>query len=125
VKKLLLLVVLALFAFGCSGASESSAGWAAKRVGDGVGFKLEPTYEEGKLVFSVRVDTHSGELADLDLKKSALLLIDGRKVAPIEAPRLKGHHAGGRLVFPLDEAPTRFAVELRGVRGKDLKAEWP
>lgn len=40
----------------------------------------------------------------------------GKELKPVEPVDLGGHHAKGKLVFALDEAPTEFAIEIRGVR---------
>jgi len=45
---------------------------------------------------------------------------------PTVADSLNGHHARGRVVFPLDKEPAQFTIEIRGVPDVDLRTlQWP
>lgn len=82
----------------------------------GVTLKVTPTAwvaGDREWSFSVVLDAHSQALDD-DLAKSAVLVIDGREVKPLQwtgaAPG--GHHREGRLGFPAPAALPQ-TVELR------------
>jgi hypothetical protein len=63
--------------------------------------------------FSVVLDTHSGNLDD-DIAKSAVLVVDGKDLAPTAwaGAAAGGHHREGVLKFPAPAQPPG-AVELR------------
>lgn len=79
----------------------------------GVTVKVTPRPGPGEWAFAVVLDTHSASLDD-DLAKSAVLVVDGRELAPTQwagaAPG--GHHREGVLSFPAPAQPAT-AVELR------------
>lgn len=62
--------------------------------------------------FSVALDTHSQALDD-NLSESAVLVVDGREVAPLQwsGPAPGGHHREGVLTFPAPDLQPA-AVEL-------------
>jgi hypothetical protein len=125
----LLAVSLAAPLTACSDSSTDTAtsAWATKSAGRDVMIKLTPKgVEDGLLTVAVRVDTHSGDLANLDLKKAARLVVGDKEVVPTQVPILTGHHAGGDFVFPVDAPPERFVITLSGVRGEaELRFSWP
>jgi hypothetical protein len=117
---------LLLLGPGCAEPSASSAAWQAKTEGSDVSVQLTPSMKDGHLVVDVRVNTHSGDLAALDLKQAARLQVGERELAPVEVPRLSGHHAGGQMVFDVKAAPESFSIVLSGVRGQPpLTYRWP
>lgn len=64
-------------------------------------------------VFAIKLDTHSATLDD-DLTKTAVLLVDGREIAPSgwSGAGPGGHHREGVLKFPAStQAPA--VIELR------------
>ena len=83
-------------------------------VARGVTLKITPKGFSGpEWTFAVVLDTHSEDLKD-DLLQTAVLVIDGREIRPIEwqGPGAGGHHREGILRFPAaGEKPD--AVELR------------
>ncbi len=123
------------------GLSAGSAGWNANaeqggspwgddpsRRNDGpIMFMLTPKgMEGGQFLVDISVDTHSGDLKNLDLKRQVRLKIDGRSYAPTEEVRLRGHHAGGTLVFPLQHAPKQFEIVILAVGSMgDVVFRWP
>jgi hypothetical protein len=105
-----------------------SSGYATKRSGGGeVMFRVTPRgMEAGRFLVDVRVDTHSGDLAELDLRAATTLEASGRALHPIAPAALRGHHAGATLAFDLAEAPDRLEIVFTGVRGMpDVVLQWP
>lgn len=111
-----------------AGASEPA--WRAnpERSNQGpVMFVLTPRDASGKRFrVDVQVNTHSGDLSQLDLMTATELRVDGKTLRPLEAPALRGHHARGRFEFALDRVPDAFEIVIRGVRTMgDLTFRWP
>lgn len=92
-----------------------------------VQFTLTPRgISGGQFRVDIAVNTHSGNLADLDLAKATELRTGGKTLHPVEAPALRGHHARGRLEFALERVPDTFEIVIRGVRSMgDLTFRWP
>lgn len=92
-----------------------------------VSFDLTPrTLADGGLEISVQANTHSGDLAQLDLRTAMALEAAGETWEPVEATALAGHHAAATVRFDVRPAPDRFAVTLSGVRGMpSQRLEWP
>lgn len=92
-----------------------------------VQFTLTPRdVSGGRFRVDIAVNTHSGNLADLDLAKATELRTGGKTLQPVEAPALRGHHARGRLEFALERVPETFEIVIRGVRSMgDLTFRWP
>lgn len=106
----------------------SSWGDDPSRRNDGpITFMLTPKgMEGGQFLVDIRVDTHTGDLKELNLKKQVRLKIDGRSYAPTGEVRLRGHHAGGTLVFPLQHAPKQFEIVILAVGSMgDVRFNWP
>lgn len=100
---------------------------ATKSTQGEVSFDLTPraTPDEG-LVVSVQANTHSGDLAQLDLGTAMVLEAEGRSYEAVEATRLAGHHAAATVRFDLRPVPERFAVTISGVRSMpSQRLEWP
>jgi hypothetical protein len=84
-------------------------------------------FADGQLVVDIQVNTHTvNDLDKYDLTKIVSLEAPGQKVAPKSAPKLRGHHTSGQLVFPLASLPKAFAIKIQGL---DQPAErvlsWP
>ncbi len=138
-----ILVVLGLLFIGLVslGLFAGPAGWNANaeqgdspwgddpsRRNDGpITFMLTPKgVDGGQFRVDISVDTHSGDLKNLDLKRQVRLKIDGRSYAPTEEVSLRGHHAGGTLVFPLQHAPKQFEIVILAVGSMgDVVFCWP
>ncbi len=98
------------------------------RSNDGeVQFTLTPRdVSGGRFRVDIAVNTHSGNLAELDLRTATELRTGGQTLQPVEAPALRGHHARGRLEFALEQVPESFEIVIRGVRHMgDLTFRWP
>ena len=84
-------------------------------------------FADGKLTVDIQVNTHSvNDLDKYDLTKIVALDIGGKTVAPASAPKLRGHHNAGQLVFPVATLPKGFTIKIQGL---DQPAErvfsWP
>jgi len=91
-----------------------------------VTLSLAPRWSDGKLIVLLAANTHSVDLAALDLKQAIRLTIGENTIAPSAADSLSGHHARARVVFPLATAPEHFAIEIRGVPDVEVRVlHWP
>lgn len=90
-------------------------------------FKLTPKgVEGGKFLVKIEVDTHSGNLGDLDLQRVTTLHVDSEILKPIEPINLGGHHSGSTLIFEQSYEPSEFEIRITGVRQMgDLVFRWP
>lgn len=124
-----LIAVAALTSAACSpsGAESAPVDLATKSTQGEVSFDLTPRTVPGEgIEVAVRVNTHSGDLADLDLRKAMVLEAGGQTFEPASATELTGHHAQSTVRFTLDEVPDRFAVTISGVRSlPPQRVEWP
>jgi len=120
-------LILPLQLFGCRAAPEAgSAGYATRTSSGEVSFDITPRLQGSRLVFNVHSDTHSGDLADLDLGKAFTLDADGKVYKPTETRPLGGHHSDGAVAFDVGTAPSRFSLTISGVRSaRDVKLDWP
>lgn len=81
---------------------------------------------DGRFRVDISLTTHSGDLGELDLAAATVLIAGGQSVRPVKAPKLRGHHARGRLEFPLERVPESFQIVIRDVRSQgDLIFRWP
>jgi hypothetical protein len=111
-------------------ALRAAPAWSANPARSNAGevqFTLTPRdVSGGRFRVDIVVTTHGGDLASLDLKADTELRIGDRKLQPIKAPALRGHHAKGRLEFALERTPDTFEIVIRGVRTMgDLTFRWP
>ncbi len=73
-------------------------------------------FDDGKLIFNLRVTTHSAsDLHTIDLKKIAILHVGANEYHPTEAPKLLGHHSGGKLIYILPSEPKEFKITINGL----------
>lgn len=118
---------ISMGAVACENPTAAAPGFATKTTAGDVSFDLTPRgIADGQFVIDVRVNTHRGELADLDLQKATTLHVGEQALHPTAPVSLAGHHAGGELRFALAEAPTTFSVTISGVRSMpDITTQWP
>ena len=92
-----------------------------------ISFDLTPREPaDGRFTIDIRANTHSGDLADLDLRHIVALEAGGQIYRPASATKLGGHHAAGSVTFEIARVPDRFAVTIGGVRSMGaLRFEWP
>jgi len=130
----ILALVVSLQLLGCRTASDVAAGTApdpaaptyATQTSSGeVSFQLTPRIEGGRLIVNVHSDTHSGDLAEIDLTKAFTLEVDGKSLKPVATKPLGGHHSDGSVAFDVGSAPKTFTLTISGVRGSgDVKLGW-
>jgi hypothetical protein len=79
-----------------------------------------------RLVVTVHSDTHSGDLAEIDLARAFTLDVGGKALKPVETKPLGGHHSDGFVAFDVGTAPEAFSLTISGVRSsRDVKLTWP
>jgi len=123
-----MILALALLSTACRSGADSSPNraFATRQVGESVSFNVTPIVgEDGRLVIELRANTHSGDLATLNLKEAISLKVGEQTYTPVEAGTLSGHHASAKVVFEPEGRPEHFSVTIRGVRDMgDLNAKW-
>lgn len=124
---LMLTAALLLPLSGCRSAPDAAAPTYATQTSAGeVSFELTPRMEGTRLVVTVHSDTHSGDLAEIDLAKAFTLNADGKSLKPVETRPLGGHHSDGFVAFDVGSAPKAFSLTISGVRSsRDVKLVWP
>lgn len=71
--------------------------------------------ENGQLKVDFAINTHSVTLSDYDLAKITTLGYDGKKINPVSAPALQGHHNSGTLIFNVDKNLNKFKITIIGI----------
>jgi hypothetical protein len=124
---LVLALAAALQLFGCRSAPDAPAPTYATQTSSGeVSFELTPRMDTSRLVVTVHSDTHSGDLAEIDLAKAFTLEVDGKSLKPVATKPLGGHHSDGFVAFEVGSAPKAFSLTISGVRSShDVKLAWP
>lgn len=91
-----------------------------------IALKIRPAWTDSTLVFEIAADTHSGDLANLDLRKAVRLRLNGREIEPVDATALSGHHGTATVRFRLPAPPEKFGLTLRNVGDvAEQVLEWP
>ncbi len=72
-------------------------------------------FADGRLELEYYANTHTVSLGKYDLMELTTLEVDGNIYRPLSIARMRGHHAGGKIVFELPEMPRQFRVIIRGV----------
>jgi hypothetical protein len=82
---------------------------------------------EGRLWVDITVNAQIvSRLEKYDLKKIAALMFADQTIAPIAAPKLRGRHTSGQLVFPLVAIPRSFTIRIYGLEQPSLRIfSWP
>lgn len=116
----LVLIVLGVVALSGSEGSDSESGNSLMGTQtaqvDDIAVAVTPqTFQSGRLVFDVILDTHSGSL-DADLESSTLT-VDGSSTGPATwsgaAPG--GHHREGTLTYDVVGSPAQFTLTIIGL----------
>jgi hypothetical protein len=99
----------------------------AKQTSEGeVTLEVLPQWRDSVLAVEISANTHSVELADVNLLEQVRLVIDDVEVIPAEAGSLSGHHATATVLFRLEKRPERFAIQIRDVPDVPLRVlTWP
>lgn len=127
-KHLLLAVIAFAASLALSCAKETALpGSFPSRTNDGaISFTLTPRSEKGNLVVEVRANTHSGDLATLDLTRAMVMEVEGKIFHPTMAGSLTGHHASTTVTFEPGVIPAAFAIKLAsGRESGNLVFRWP
>jgi hypothetical protein len=120
-------LLAAIAACGRNQGSQSGSGYATRASTGDIAFEVTPRgMVDGRFVIDIRANTHSGNLADLDLTKVLTLVVAGNQIQPVQADRLAGHHASSAVVFQVDSAPAQFELVVSGARAlPDQRFQWP
>ena len=79
----------------------------------------------GQFQVDFEINTHSVDLSQFDLRKITVLEYDGKKINPMSAPKLEGHHSSGALTFNVAEDLTGFKITIKGIPKVDERVfEW-
>ncbi|MCK5351934.1 hypothetical protein KAJ77_05115 [bacterium] len=82
-------------------------------------------YSGGRLEVKYYANTHSVSLGKYDLMELSTLEVDGKIYKPVKADRLRGHHAGGRIIFEVPERPDQFRIVIRDIpQEKERSYDW-
>ena len=82
-------------------------------------------YKDGRLEVEYYANTHSVSLGRYDLMELSTLEVDGKVYKPVKADKMRGHHAGGKIVFEVTEKPERFRIVIREIpRVEERLYEW-
>ncbi|UCF31533.1 MAG: hypothetical protein JSV26_03735 [bacterium] len=82
-------------------------------------------FSDGRLELKYYANTHTVSLGKYDLMELTTLEVDGNIYRPLSIARMRGHHAGGRIVFEVPEMPRQFRVIIRGVPSVEERIyEW-
>jgi len=119
--------LVATVAYGSSAGTAAAGPFETRRSTGDVSFEVTPRAPaDGRFIFDVRADTHSGDLAELDLRRIVTLEAGGKTLRPTSATSLNGHHASGSVTFEMAAAPDRFTLKMTGVREMDpIEFTWP
>jgi|GEM_PF-4555334 len=107
--------LLAAALLGLSGAVMAQGFLGASRAAPGtVMIELTPTtYQNGRLEVQMSVTTHSAnDLDTYDLTKVVTLEVQGKRIAPVAAPKLEGHHNRGQLAFEAPALKSPFSIVI-------------
>ncbi len=123
-------LIIAATALGCQTTNNSSSPPAdtssetapsteyATRSSKGeVSLALTPRMTDEGLVVALHPETHSGDLAEIDLATAVKLEADGKTYTPVATKPMSGHHGDGSVTFDVKTPPERFAVTINDVRG--------
>ena len=83
-------------------------------------------FSDGKLTFDIWANTHSVNIAGTDFKDITTLELNGKKLKPVSAPTISGHHTTGKLVFDVAGEPEGpYKVIITGIpKTENREYEW-
>jgi hypothetical protein len=104
-----------------------AAGYATRSSSGAVSFRATPKgVVDGQFRIDLVVDTHSGSLAAVDLRKQARLRVGAQDYPPVAPVPLSGHHGTGSLLFALSPAPAAFELVISASpAGSEVRFTWP
>ena len=71
--------------------------------------------EDNKLIVTIKVNTHSVDLSQFDLREITTLRYGGENIKPLSALKLSGHHSSGELVFDVKGELKNFVITIIGI----------
>ncbi len=93
--------------------------------GDALLVLTPATIDKERLVLKFEVNTHSVRLNEFDLKQITTLEYKGKKLKPVRAGRMGGHHSSGTIEFKTGEEIGSFIIRIKGIpRVKERVFEW-
>src|SRR3990172_8912285 len=108
------ITVVALALAAAAGTAFAQIAPGAEKKNEAGGVTVTATYlgQKAQAVrFQVKLDTHTADLSQFDLKTSVALRNDsGAAVRPLDPKTLGGHHAEGELAFPATDSAGRAVV---------------
>ncbi len=114
---------------GQSGQSGQSFPFDTKIDEGRVTVELTPVkFEDGKIYFEIKLNTHSVELSQFNLTELTSLEFKGKELKPISAPGIGSHHSSGVIIFDTGSnknAPDRFTVKIRNLDSDERVFTWP
>ncbi|MEK6942854.1 MAG: hypothetical protein AABX00_02220 [Nanoarchaeota archaeon] len=79
----------------------------------------------GQFLVDFAINTHSVDLSQLDLKKITTLEYSGKKIQPLSAPALSGHHNSGIIAFNSVSDLKNFKITIVGIPNIEERVfEW-
>jgi hypothetical protein len=116
---LVLTLFLSVSAFSIEGSLISTGSLGA----DNALVEIEPkSFESGKLVFTMYVNTHTVSFEFFKLEESTTLYINGKEIKPINVPDLYSHHNEGELVFNvLGQIGTDVKIVITDMAGESSR----
>lgn len=124
-------IVVAMGMFSAAGLTaqeqpSTAGGYETQESADTVTLEVQPRWADGLLLVEVSANTHSVELATLDLTGAVRLVVDEVEYAPVDAGSLSGHHASTTLRFEVPERPAAFRILIQDVPDSPLRIlSWP
>src|SRR3989344_2276712 len=79
----------------------------------------------GQFLVDFAINTHSVNLDEINLKKATTLEYNGKKIQPLSAPALSGHHNSGTIAFDTESDLKNFKITIVGIPNIEKRAfEW-
>ena len=111
----ILILLLVLFAFNCG----ENSPYEEQESSGVISISVQPTVVTAdQISFNISLNTHSGSLASVDLKRQVRLKIGDAVLEPSEVPQLSGHHSGGTIVFRIERSFNDFELIVSNVPDK-------
>ena len=82
--------------------------------------------KNGKFEVEITANTHSVDLSQFDLMQIITLEYNNKKLKPISALKLSGHHSSGTIAFSMSEQPPSFGIIITDIPLVEKRIfEWP
>ncbi len=133
-----LLIVLVLILAGCNtntnlgnNVNIESMAYETKSTGslemEDVLIEMTPVgIKNGKFEVQVTANTHSVDLSQFDLMQITTLEYNNKKLKPLSALKLSGHHSSGTIIFDIKEEINNFKIIINEIPNTPNRIfEWP